>query len=72
VNVFAASARKAQVGALIAFIGPLLTYVLAEGDWSWRAFVGSVLSGVVAGGSVYATTNAPAVPPGRHEGNGNA
>jgi hypothetical protein len=55
---FTAEARKAQVAALIGFLGPILLYIQAEGEWSWRAFVGAVISGVVAGAGVYATTNA--------------
>ena len=57
-----AQARKAQLAALISFLGPILTYLQATGEWSWRAFVGAVVSGVIAGASVYFTNNAPRPP----------
>ena len=44
---------KAQVAALIAFLGPLATFVALEGAWDWRAFVGALISAVVAGLSTY-------------------
>jgi hypothetical protein len=52
-------ARKAYVAAAIALLTPILTYVAATGDWSWRAFAGSVISGLIAGLSVYNTPNEP-------------
>ncbi len=45
---------KAQVAALIAFLGPLATFVAVEGAWDWRAFVGALIAAVIAGLSTYA------------------
>lgn len=55
--LFTSAARKAQVAALIAFLGPILTYIAATGDWSWRAFIGAVVSGVIAGLTTYQVQN---------------
>jgi hypothetical protein len=71
---FSAQARKAQIGSLIAFLGPILTYLQATGEWQWRTFAIAVVSGLIAGLSIFYTTNAP-LPPvpqlreraGRHE-----
>lgn len=49
--------RKAQVAALIAFLGPIATFVALEGGWDWRAFIGSVITGIIAGLTVYNTSN---------------
>lgn len=59
IGLFRSGARKAQVAAVIGFLGPLGTYVAAEGDWSWRAFGGAVITGMLAG---LATYNAPYEP----------
>ena len=61
--------RKAIVAAIVAFLGPVLTYLAATGDWSWRAFAGSVVSGLLGGLGTYQITNDPPGPvdePGRH------
>lgn len=55
---FSAEARKAQIAALVGFLGPILTYLQTETEWSWRAFAGAVVSGVVAGLTVYNIKNA--------------
>ncbi len=55
-------ARKAQLAAVLAFLSPIATYILATGDWSWRAFAGAVVSGVIAGVGVFYTQNAPLPP----------
>jgi hypothetical protein len=55
-------ARKAQVGALIAFLGPLGTFLVIEQQWDWRAFAGAVISGLIAGLSVFYKGNADAPP----------
>jgi hypothetical protein len=54
---FSSAARKAQAAAAVGFLGPIGTYVVTEGDWSWRAFAGSVITGAVAGLSTYGVTN---------------
>jgi hypothetical protein len=56
---FSAQARKAQIGSLVAFLGPILVYLQATGDWNWRAFSVAVVSGLIAGLSIFYTTNAP-------------
>lgn len=56
-----AAYRKAIVAAVVALLGPILTYIAATGDWSWRAFIGSVITGVVAGLGTFQVSNAPAV-----------
>lgn len=58
-DILTSAARKAQVAAAIAFLGPLGTYVATEGQWSWRAFAGAIVSSLVAGLTVYQTTNQP-------------
>ncbi len=68
-NPFTGEANKALVGAAVAFLGPLLVLLQAEVDLSLRSVLASVVSGLVAGLSVYATRNAhPRVDdePGRH------
>lgn len=59
---FTSYARKAQLAALIAALAPILTYVTATGEWSWRALAGAVVSGVIAGVTVFNTQNAPLPP----------
>jgi hypothetical protein len=54
-----AQSRKAWLGALVAFLTPILTYVAATGEWSWRAFAGTVVSGLITGLTVYQVPNAP-------------
>jgi hypothetical protein len=57
---FSSAARKAQAAAAVGFLGPIGTYVVTEGDWSWRAFAGAVVTGAIAGLSTYGVTNRPA------------
>lgn len=58
-EIFTSAARKAQVAALVGFLTPLGTYVVSEMDWSWRAFAGAVITGLITGLSVYGIPNAP-------------
>lgn len=55
--IFTKAARKAQVAALVGFLTPIGTYIAATGDWSWRAFAGTVVSGVISGLGVFETEN---------------
>lgn len=57
--VFSTQASKAWTGAALAALAPLLTYLQATGDWSWRACAAAVVSGLVAGIGVYAVPNRP-------------
>ncbi len=62
-------AAKAWVAAAIAFLGPILVLLQAGGELDVRNVVASIVSGLVAGLSVYATTNATPVSddePGAH------
>lgn len=59
---FTSAARKAQVGGIIAFLGPILTYLQATSEWDWRACAVAVVSGLIAGLSIYYTTNTPLPP----------
>lgn len=58
-TVFSARANKAWTGAALAALTPLLVYLQATGDWSWRAFAAAVVSGAIAGIGVYAVPNRP-------------
>ena len=58
-TAFSAQASKAWTGAALAALAPLLAYLQATGDWSWRAFGAAVVSGLVAGIGVYAVPNRP-------------
>lgn len=58
--LFTSAARKAWTGAAVAFLGPLLTLLLAtDQDLDWRSVVAAVVSGLVGGLGVYQTTNEP-------------
>lgn len=56
-DILTSAARKAQVAALIGFLGPLAAFVGSDEQWSWRAFVSAVITSAVAGLTVYLTTN---------------
>jgi predicted metalloprotease len=56
---FTAEARKAQWAAIIGFFAPILIYLQAQGEWSWRAFAGAVVSGVISAAVVFNADNAP-------------
>lgn len=56
-----ASARKAIVSAVLAFLAPLLALVVSPVDLDWRGVLGSVLAGIVAGLGTYVVPNANTV-----------
>lgn len=58
-GILSGAARKAQVSALLAVLTAVVSYLVAhEGNWTWQGTLIALLSGVVTGLGVYATTNA--------------
>lgn len=51
---------KALAAAVVAFLAPIGAFLALTGDWSWRAFAASVVSGGVGGFATYATPTDPA------------
>jgi hypothetical protein len=61
------TSRKALAGALIAFLGPLAALFASDIPITARVVVGCLLSGAIAGLTVWATGNTdPYVPYGQH------
>lgn len=61
------TSRKALVGALVAFLGPLASLYASSVEITGRLVIGCVLAGAIAGLSVWSAPNTePYLPLGRH------
>lgn len=58
--------RKATAASLVAFLGPLASLYTADVTITGRIVTGTLLTGLVAGLTVWATANAPEDEPGSH------
>lgn len=62
---------KAVASAVVSFLAPITTYLEMTGEWSWRWFAASVLTGASGFAATWATKTDPAAleaprPPSRH------